>query len=239
MHLTRLTLDVEGFPTREHYPFDLEVLQKTRELAFTTPVTFFIGENGSGKSTLLSAIARKCEIPIWRETGRLKMRYNKYAERLHYHLQLEWTEGRVPGSFFGSEIFRDFAEILDEWAKADPGILKYFGGESLATKSHGQCNLAYFKARYAYRGLHLLDEPETALSPKKQIELLQIIQEISKQGHAQFIIASHSPILLALPGAVIYSFDHIPVRRIDYEETDYYRVYREFLNDRSRFSPCQ
>jgi len=91
------------------------------------------------------------------------------------------------------------------------------------------------KSRYQLRGLYLLDEPETALSPKKQLELLKILSETSQAGHAQFIIVSHSPILLALPGASIYSFDFIPVQEIKYEETDYYRIYRDFLNNRGKY----
>lgn len=194
-----------------------------------------MGENGTGKSTLLRAIAQKCGIPIWKDVERRTFLYNKFAESLYKYLEVEWVGEKMLGSFFGSEIFQNFAEILDEWATADPGILKYFGGESLVTKSHGQCNLAYFKSRFRYKGLHLLDEPETALSPKKQIELLHVLQEICNLGESQFIIATHSPILLAFPGAEIYSFNDIPVKQVEYEETDYYRVYKDFLNERRKF----
>ena len=80
-----------------------------------------------------------------------------------------------------------------------------------------------------------MDEPENALSPKRQLELLKLLKEMSKAGHAQFIIASHSPILLALPDATIYSFDHFPIKQVDYEETDYYQIYKDFLNDRDMY----
>jgi predicted ATPase len=118
---------------------------------------------------------------------------------------------------------------------ADPEMLKYFGGESLVTQSHGQSILSLFRARYKIKGLYFLDEPETALSPKSQLELLSILKEMSEAGHAQFIIATHSPLLLACPGAHIYSFDHIPIKRIGYEETDHYRIYKDFLEDRNKY----
>ncbi len=114
-------------------------------------------------------------------------------------------------------------------------MLKYFGGESLVTQSHGQSIMSLFRARYKVKGLYLLDEPETALSPKRQLELLTILKEMGEAGHAQFIIATHSPILLACPGAVIYSFDHIPIERIDYEETNQFRIYKDFLLDRDKY----
>ena len=143
--------------------------------------------------------------------------------------------GSVPGAFFSSQIFQDFARFLDEWAKADPAILGYFGGSSLITQSHGQSLISFFNARYKIKGLYLLDEPETALSPKSQLKLLRLLKEMSEAGHAQFIIASHSPILLAYPGATIYSFDSLPLKSIDYEETEYYRTYKDFINNREKY----
>jgi predicted ATPase len=95
--------------------------------------------------------------------------------------------------------------------------------------------MSYFKARYQIKGIYFMDEPETALSPKSQLELLNVIKDMGQAGHAQFIVATHSPILLACPGAQIYSFDHIPVELIDYEETEHYRIYKDFLEDRQRY----
>jgi predicted ATPase len=132
-------------------------------------------------------------------------------------------------------MFKDFANILDEWAVTDPGQLKYFGGKSLVTQSHGQSLMSYFRNRYRIRGLYLLDEPETALSPRSQLELLEILGTNSRSGHAQFIIATHSPILLACAEAKIYSFDHIPVCPVAYEETEHYRIYKNFLMNRKNY----
>jgi len=235
MHLRSVSIDGDNFPTHEFYPFNLDVLRRTACVPFETPVTLLVGENGTGKSTLLEAMARKAAIHIWQDEGRARCQVNPYENKLYRCISLQWADGRVPGSFFGASVFRDFARILDEWAAADPGQLAYFGGKSLLTQSHGQSLMSFFKARYAIRGLYFLDEPETALSPKTQIDLLGVLAKMSASGHAQFVIATHSPILMACPGATIYSFDRVPVEPIAYEETDHYQTYRRFMMDRSQF----
>lgn len=232
IYLRSVTLHPEKYPTREQYPFNLSLFQQSRPIGFDAPVTLFVGENGTGKSTLLEALARACGIHIWRMEGGLRCEVNCYEEKLAEYVSIEWGGGPVPGSFFGSAIARDFACLLDEWAAADPGQLKYFGGKSLLTQSHGQSFISFFRARYRIKGLYLLDEPETALSPKSQLELLKLLAETSGSGAAQFIIATHSPILLACPGARIYSFDPPSVAPIAYEQTDHYRIYRSFMLDR-------
>ncbi|MDD3269582.1 MAG: AAA family ATPase [Syntrophomonadaceae bacterium] len=235
MHLERIHIYAEKFPLTDVYPFNLKVLQKTASLSFTSPVTFLIGENGCGKSTLLRAIANKCGIHIWRGTEMRHYQVNKYADRLYQYIEPEWEQAPVNGAFFESEMFHHFAEMVDDCAKATPEYLNYYGGEPLRAKSHGQYHMAYFKNRYKIKGLYLLDEPENALSPRRQIELLGLLKEMGTAGHAQFIIASHSPILLALPAAVIYSMDQAPISPSSYEDTDYYQLYKDFLNDRHRF----
>src|SRR5512145_1052022 len=233
MHLQNITLLSSNYPTADSYPFNLPLLQKTGCLAFETPVTLFVGENGSGKSTLLQAIALACGIHIWQETGKTRYNYNLYEDKLCEYLSIEWKDGKVPGSFFGSESFRHFRQVLDEWSAADPGQLQYFGGKSLMTQSHGESLMSFFAARYQIKGLYLLDEPETALSPGNQIRLLELLTRASAAGYAQFIIATHSPILLACPQAVIYNFDHAPIQTVRYEDTEHYRIYKKFLDDRS------
>jgi len=235
MHLNNVNILPEKFPTTEVYPFNLKLFQQTRTVEFTTPVTFFIGENGTGKSTLLRALANKCGIYIWEFKDINKFKYNKYEQDLYKAISIEWANGSVPGSFFSSDIFKDFSQILDEWAKGDSHILDYFGGESLMNQSHGQSIISYCRARYKIKGLYLMDEPETALSPRSQIALLEVITQMSQQGHAQFIICTHSPILLACPNAMIFSFDSAPIKSIDYEDTEYYRFYRDFMINRSKY----
>ena len=235
MHISHVTVHSDKFPTTEHYPFTLKVFHQETTLYFETPVTFFMGENGTGKSTLLEAIADKCKIYSWQ--GVARMRYNKspYERDLYKVITVNRTNGSVPGSFFSSRMFRNFAKVLDEWATSDPKILDYFGGKSLMAQSHGQSLMSFFGSRFKIKGIYLLDEPETALSPKSQLELLRILNAMGKAGHAQFIIATHSPILLACPGSVIYSFDHHPIRPMAYEETDYYRIYKAFMTDKRAF----
>jgi predicted ATPase len=231
MHLRKIMFKVEQYPSRDCYPFNLQNFQKTESLRLNTPVTFFIGENGTGKSTLLKAIARRCDIHIWEPAGGLRFVVNPHEEQLYRYLEVEWSDRMVPGSFFASEIFHNFACFLDEWAVASPGTLAYFGGSSLMTKSHGQSHMAFFKSRFSKRGLYLLDEPENALSPRTQLELLSVLHRAGAAGKAQFIVATHSPLLLALPRATIYSFDQEPIAPVAYEHTDHYRMYRDFLND--------
>ena len=231
LHLEEVKLFPEQYPTNDYYPFNIDVLRQTRSLRFSSPVTFFIGENGAGKSTLLEAMAHRCRIHIWRGIERTRCVRNPYEERLFLHIEARWTDGIVPGSFFSSQIFHNFAQLLDEWEADNPGQIDYFGGKSLLTQSHGQSLMSFFKARYKIKGLYLLDEPETALSPKSQLELLKLLQEMGGMGHAQFIIATQSPILLACPGAVIYSFDHVPVKMVNYKETEHYQIYKSFMKD--------
>jgi predicted ATPase len=232
-HLTRVTLHPEKYPTEHHYPFSLPIFSQTKQILFECPVTFFVGENGSGKSTLLEALALAGDIHIWRKKEGVRYQVNPYERQLCHYISLAWANGKVPGSYFGSEIFNDFRRIVDSWAASDPGQLHYFGGKSLVTQSHGQSIMAYFRSRFKMRGIYFLDEPETALSPRSQLELLDVLRENGQAGHAQFIIATHSPILLSFEGAQIYSFDHSPLDVIDYQETEHYRIYKRFLLERS------
>lgn len=235
MHLRSVVFHPDTYPTQDHYPFNLPIFRRTKGIAFDAPITLFVGENGTGKSTLVEAIAARCGIHIWRDSEGRRFVNNPYEGRLREGISVEWTDGPVPGAFFGSAVFQDFARIVDEWVAADPGQLKYWGGKSLVTQSHGQSTMSFFKARYQIEGLYLLDEPETALSPRTQLEFLEILTTMARAGHAQFIMATHSPILLACPGAIIHSFDHIPIKRVLYEETEHYKIYESFMANPYRF----
>jgi predicted ATPase len=235
MHLKEVAFHPLKYPKKDCYPFNLNLFRETEKITFDAPVTLFVGENGTGKSTLLEALAAACNIHIWRDAQRSRPDYNPYEDKFYQYISVEWTNGRVPGSFFGSKVFQYFAELLDEWAAADRGQLNYFGGKSLTTQSHGQSLMSFFRSRYRIKGLYLLDEPETALSPRSQLDLLNILENMSADGHAQFIIATHSPLLLACPQAIIYSFDQSPIRRIQYEQTDHYLIYKDFMMDRSKY----
>ena len=125
--------------------------------------------------------------------------------------------------------------MLEEWAAASSGILDYFGGKSLITQSHGQSIMSYFKSRYEIKGLYLMDEPETALSPKSQLELLRVIKATAGSGNAQFIIATHSPIILSFPGATIFSFDKLPIQAMAYADLEHVNLTKAFLNNPEAF----
>ena len=235
MHLRRIIIARSKFPSLKHFPFNLTILQRTDRLHLRVPITFFSGENGTGKSTLLNAVARRSGVNIWQGEQRIRYQASPYENSLSQAIDLEWVDGHVSGSFFDSQVFRNFAQILDDWAVNDPDVLTYFGGHSLMKQSHGQSLMSFFKARFKIKGLYILDEPETALSPKSQIELLKLLRDMGSSGNVQFIIASHSPILLACPEAEILSFDQEPIRTVKYEDTEYYRIYKRFLENRWQY----
>ena len=235
MHLRKVRINSEDFPTRRCYPFNVPTLAQPLEVEFRRPVTFFVGENGTGKSTLLDAITRKCDIHIWDKPRRHLAHSNPYETKLANYLSVTWANGSVPGSLFRAETFREFADFLDDVALCDPGRLQYHGGHIFNTLSHGQAILSYFSGRYHIKGLYLLDEPEAALSPKSQIGLVRILHEVEEAGHAQFIMATHSPILLAYPGAQVLSFDSGRVEEVDYETTAHYQLYKQFFADPGAF----
>jgi predicted ATPase len=233
MHLIKFKINSDLYPTHRLYPFNIPILNHTTELTLSKPVTFFVGENGSGKSTVLEAITRKCNIHIWDKPRRHVAHKNPYETRLADFISVTWSNGHVPGSLFRAETFRDFADFLDDVALCDPGRLKYHGGRILNTLSHGEAILSYFSNRFHIKGLYFLDEPESALSPSRQLEFLHLLGRLEAQGHAQFIIATHSPILLAYPGAQIFSFDAPHIQELAYEDTTHYKVYKQFFTDRS------
>jgi predicted ATPase len=238
MHLSSITLHPDRFPDPTVYPFSLPVFRNTGRLDFATNVTFFAGENGSGKSTLLKAIAKRCNIHLWTEECWSRVHYNQYEEELYRYLSVVWTEGQKPGTFFSAESYEHMTKMIDQWAATDPNLLDYFGGKSLLEQSHGESFMSFFKSRYTIEGIYFLDEPETALSPKRQLEFLSFLTEMGQDGHAQFVIATHSPLLLSCPAATIFSFDLPGVRKRKYEETEHFCVYRDFIMQRMKAEGC-
>jgi predicted ATPase len=151
------------------------------------------------------------------------------------YVHVTLARGPVRGGVFSAEDFRQWAEFLDDVSTIDPGQAKYHGGANLTLRSHGEGLLTYFRGRYQIPGLYFLDEPEAALSPASQIELLRLLVEYRRRGHAQFILATHSPILMALPGAQVFSFDASGIVETRYEHTAHYRLYRDFIADPASF----
>lgn len=205
-------------------------------LEFHNGVTCFTGENGTGKSTLLEAIA--VAYGFNPEGGTLNYNFSTYDDVSELSDSIIISKGyRRPkgGYFFRAESFFNVASKLEEYRDGDPKEIFYqrYGGKSLHEQSHGESFLSFF-LNGQKEGLYIMDEPEAALSPQRQLSLLIQIAKMSETG-SQFIIATHSPILLGIPEACIYSFDHDEVRACNYEETECYQVMRIFINDRERF----
>ncbi|BBI35160.1 AAA family ATPase [Cohnella abietis] len=208
------------------YPFSVLAIQNLEAIEFKTNVTFFVGENGSGKSTILEAIAHQCGFNT--AGGGKNNVYEVDASQsvLGDHIRLSWMPKITNGFFLRAETFYHFASHLDTM----PESLPYYGGRSLHEQSHGEAFLSLFNHRFGKKAIYLLDEPEAALSPARQLALLRIIKDL--ENDAQFIIATHSPILLGYPNAQILSFDDYPVGEIKYEDTLHYIITRRFLENR-------
>lgn len=216
----------------EEYPFNIPALhQGNMQVRFQTPVTFFVGENGSGKSTLMEAIAVGCGFNPSGGSRNNLYDFRPTESSLAHHLRLVWNMKMPYGFFLRAESFFNFASYLDKAKEELPGEDYYgpYGGKSLHEKSHGESFMTLFQKRFK-KGIYLLDEPEAALSPKKQLTFLARLHQLVTEGEAQFIIATHSPILLSYPSATIYAFDDTGIHITSYEETEHFRVTKDFLN---------
>lgn len=215
----------------------IPALAQLGELDLDRPLTFFAGENGSGKSTLLEAVA--VAYGFNPEGGTLNYRFQTYNDvsDLSQAVRLQKGMSRpLAGYFFRAESFFNVATQAEVYRQsgfgAEPKEIYYarYGGRSFHEQSHGESFFSLI-SNLSGHGLYLLDEPEAALSPQRQLALLSSVVEATRRG-AQFIVASHSPILLGIPGACIYSFDDGEVRPVPYEETSSYQVTELFINNR-------
>lgn len=211
------------------YPFNMKAFQDGIDLQIDKNVTFLVGENGSGKSTLLEGIAECCGFNP--EGGNRDHYREVFEDRSAFAkaLRLSWFPKIAEGFFMRAESFFNFAGYLDSVSD-----LRAYGGKSLLEQSHGESFISLFLNRFE-QGIYILDEPEAALSPQRQLSFLKIINDLETPGHAQFIIATHSPILLSYPGATIYSLDGDSIQPVNYQDTDHYLITRDFLNAPERF----
>lgn len=212
------------------YPFTLPIVPADFQLTLSTPVTFLVGENGAGKSTLLEALAWACGF-----SARGGHRDQSFSEGADGHtlgraLRMRWRQRVTGGFFLRAETFFNFATYLEEAGST----FDAYGGKSLHAQSHGEAFLSLFSHNFE-DGLFILDEPEAALSPQRQIAFLRILHDLGSRKVGQFIIATHSPILLTLPGSRVLSLDGGPLREIDYRDTEHFRLTRDFLNAPDRF----
>ena len=212
------------------FPFTLPLFQEPFALELTTPVTFLVGENGSGKSSLLEAIAWAVGFNVAGGNRDHRFADEGDGHALGRALSLSWRQKVTSGFFLRAETFFNFATYLESVGSS----YKAYGGKSLHEMSHGESFLALFRNRFE-DGFYLLDEPEAALSPQRQLTFLGILHELATAKVAQFIIATHSPILLTLPGSVVLSLDGGRLHEVPYEETEHFQLTRDFLNAPGRY----
>ena len=228
LYIREIRISWDGID-RESYLRSIEAIHNVDHIRLTNPVTFFVGENGSGKSTLLEAIAVACGFNP--EGGTRNYNFSTFDSHSELCDAVRLTRGvrRVGwGYFLRAESFYNVATKEDEYSRGPGGIPQHYH-----EKSHGESFLQLVQNTFRPNGLYLLDEPEAALSPQRQLTLLMEIDRCARAG-AQFIIASHSPILLGIPDAQILTFDEGPIHPCDYEDTDSYQVMSTFMNNRQQ-----
>ena len=235
LFLRRVTFLREEVPDLNMYPFTVPAIRGMNALDLDSEVTFFVGENGSGKSTLLEAIAYKCGFNT--AGGGINNIYDVDSSHaaLGKYIRLCWLPKISQGFFLRAESFYHFASHLDQLAKEDPTIYQAYGGRSLHHQSHGESFLSLFLNRFSDKGIYILDEPEAALSPARLLAFMRVIYQLVSSGNSQFIIATHSPILLGYPNASIFSFDSDVIESVRYEDTEHYQITKGFLNRKERY----
>ena len=208
-------------------------LKKRGGLNFTKPVTFLVGENGTGKSTLLEAIAVACGFNPEGGTKNFTFSTRATHSELYRYLTVAKKAFAKDGFFLRAESFYNLASNIDDMDSApsfERPVIDSYGGISLHKQSHGESFLALIENRFGGNGLYLLDEPEAALSPSRLMSLIVRMHELVEK-HSQFIIATHSPILMSYPGAEVYELSEDGIRSVDYRETEHYRLTRRFLEN--------
>ena len=253
------SLYIRNFPEdkKEEFPWTLPLIQNLDIVEFNKQVTFFVGENGSGKSTLLEGIAAYAEVPL---AGSKRLEDDASlaaANELANYLSIRYKQKSQRGFFTRAEDFIGFArhikneikalddELIDLKANWTGGDIKLAAGaiegekESLIKRysadleamSHGEGFLKFFTSRITGKGLYLIDEPEAALSPQRQLSLLSLIKSKVEQTGSQFIIATHSPIMMALPDSEVLHFSDGKIEPIDYRETEHYRLTKSIIDN--------
>ncbi len=263
VHLRSVELKNSTAALPQRFPFSIRAVKELARLEFASPVTFFVGENGSGKSTLLEAMASAMGLPTVGSTAAHDDATLADQRELGRALRLTWNVRVRRGFFLRAEDFFGFAKAIEQLKaelrrRADEIDGEYQGrsalakglargplyaslheleasyGEGLDVQSHGESFIKLFQRRLAPGGIYLIDEPEAPLSPQSQLGFIAILKAMVQQ-ECQFIIATHSPILLACPNATIYSFDESPVAAVPFDQLDHVTLTRDFLNNPDAF----
>lgn len=219
--------NIESF---SRYPYCLPVIKNLMSLEFHPKVTFIVGENGTGKSTILEAIATAFGFNP--EGGTINFNFTSMDTHSELYNNIKLIKGvKKPenGFFLRAESFYNLATNIDELDREVPGLISSYGGKSLHNQSHGESFFSVLMNRFGGKGLYILDEPEAALSPARQMAMISRIHKLVEEK-SQFIIATHSPIIMAYPNSIIYEIkDNIEVR--EYEDTEHYQLMKSFINN--------
>ena len=226
--IKKITLENDKIENHDIYPFNIEVVKKFTELNLDTPVTFFVGENGIGKSTFIEAIAVALGLPAEGGTDNFRYETKNTTSNLSDYIKLARYNRPKTKFFLRAESFYNFSSEVD-----NIGVCGSYGG-SLHECSHGESFLRLVQNRFSDHGLYILDEPEAALSPQRQLSLLCLIDQLVKEG-SQFIIATHSPILISYRDGKILDLNQ-NFKEVKYEETEIYSLYKMYLE---RFEEIQ
>ncbi|MEN6313849.1 MAG: AAA family ATPase [Clostridiaceae bacterium] len=235
-YIKSVDLKREQIPSFKEYPFCLPAIKNIDNLVFHPKVTFFIGENGTGKSTILESIAAAYGFNP--EGGSKNFSFStaeSHSGLFNFIKLVKGVKRPKDGFFLRAESFYNVATYIDALDREDsfgPPIKAAFGGKSLHEQSHGESFFSLFMNRLRGKGVYILDEPEAALSPSRQMSLVSRIHELVNKD-SQFIIATHSPIIMAYPDAYIYEIRD-GLKRVKYEETEHYQVTRAFINNRDK-----
>lgn len=264
IHLNTVSLNKPGPSEMGEFPFSVPIIGSLEKLEFTSEVTFLVGENGSGKSTLLEAIACACGLPTVGSESVATDKTLAAVRPLARRFKLSWSRRTHRGFFMRTEDFFGFAKLLTgkreeyeaDLARVDketegrsitaknmarvPYLTELHAmerryGKDLGARSHGESYFTVFQSRFVPNGLYLLDEPEAPLSPVRQLSFISMLKTMVERQEAQFIIATHSPMLMAFPGATIYNFDGGKISRLPYDEVEHVTITRDFLNNPEQF----
>jgi len=221
---------------RNGYPFSIPVFSDSFEVGFHKPLTIFAGENGSGKSTLLEILAYHIGFNTFGGSRNNFLKEAPDIAPIMEALKFSWLPKVNTGFFMRAESFFNFSQSLDEMAKEDPRTYSAYGGKSLNKQSHGEAFLSLFLNRFGMQGVYILDEPEAALSPEKQLAFLGILHQMARSGEAQIIMATHSPILLSVPDAdVLYLNETGAIIEKSYQTTPHWSLYARFMENPEKY----
>lgn len=235
-YVRSIELDRSRIPSYQQYPYNLGVVRSLNSLKLHPKVTYIVGENGMGKSTLMEAVAVAWGFNPEGGTKNFNFSTQDTHSPLHEHIRLVRGRNRPrDGFFFRAESYYNLATNIDVLDRegGGPSLLNSYGGKSLHEQSHGESFFAAFIHRFGGRGLYILDEPEAALSPLRQMAMLSRIHELV-QRNSQFIISTHSPILMAYPDSIMYNLTAEGMEVTTLEETDHYIIMKEFLTHKDK-----